>query len=101
MATTQRPWQEIATQKQQELLDSIPSEWLISADIKPSDSTLDVSTFPATSGFFTDDELAITASSATDIVKKISTGEWTAETVTLAFSKQAAVAHQLVSRPRD
>jgi len=97
MATTTKPWQEIAAEKQKLLLASIPQEWIIPSELKPSEDILDVMTFPKSSGFFTEDELAITASSASTIVDQISKGVWTAEKVTLAFSKMAAVGHQLVS----
>jgi len=102
VADSQGPgWEEIAAAKREEVNARIPPEWLIPVDLLPPPSQTKVADFVATSGFFTDSEVEITASSATDITAKIAAGTWTAEQVTRAFSKSAAVAHQLVclSRP--
>jgi len=89
-------WQEIASTKRSSLLATIPPQWLIPTELMPSDSFQNITTFPNQSGFLTPEEVQITASSASDIVHYISTHVWTAEKVTLAFCKAAAVAHQLV-----
>jgi hypothetical protein len=97
VADTQgRGWEEIAAAKREEVNSRIPSEWLVPVDLLPPPSQTRVADFVATSGFFKDSEVEITASSATDITAKIAAGTWTAEQVTRAFSKSAAVAHQLV-----
>ena len=44
------------------------------------------------------DEIEITRSHATEIVKRVAEGKWKAEDVTVAFCKRAAIAHQLVGR---
>lgn len=92
----QLSWQEIAAAKRASLQASIPSEWLIPPQLMPAEDVLDVTTFPKTSGLFTAEELHILDSGAADIYEKISKGAWTAEKVTIAFCKSAAVAHQLV-----
>jgi amidase len=89
-------WEEIAQKKRAALLHSIPNEWIIPNSIKPPDSQLDVTSFPQESGWFTLKELEITSMSATDLLKKTTTGQWSAEEVTMAFCKRASAAQQLV-----
>ena len=90
MATT---WEERAADKRNRINDSIPQEWKIQT-LPMDDSVLE---FPKKSGILSDQELAITQSSASDLVKKLAQGELTAVDVTVAFCKRAALAHQLVS----
>lgn len=93
-------WEEIAQKKRAELAYTIPNEWVIPDSIKPPESQLDVTTFPQESGWFTPKELEITAASATHILGKTTTGQWSAEEVTLAFCKRASAAQQLVGLGR-
>lgn len=90
MATT---WEERAADKRNRINDSIPQEWKIQT--LPTDDS--VFEFPKKSGILSDQELAITESSASDLVKKLAQGELKAVDVTVAFCKRAALAHQLVS----
>lgn len=92
-------WQSKAANKRQQLYNTIPSEWRIPPSIFPPSSQLDVTSFPVDSGFFTESELAITSASAATILEQIRNQEWTAIAVARAFSKRAAVAHQLVRSP--
>lgn len=92
-------WKDIAAKKRAELLDSIPEQWRIPADILPPESQLDVTTFPEKSGWFTAEELEYTNSSATVLLKRLRSGKYSSEQVTKAFCKRAAAAHQLVRRP--
>jgi len=96
-ATTDQDWTDIAAKAQTRLRNSIPSEWRIPYSKLPPDSRLDVTAFPRECGLLTESELAITESYATEIVGAVAAGEWTAEEVTRAFCKRAAVAHQVVS----
>jgi amidase len=89
-------WEEIAAGKRAALLSSIPSEWLIPANIKPPDSQRDVTGFPKESGWFTEQELEITSVSACELLEELRNGKWSSEHVTAAFCKRAAAAHQLV-----
>lgn len=89
-------WDQIGQQARARLDASIPSEWRISSDKLPPAEQTDVTDFPYKSGLFSEREIAITTSSATDIVKHIAGGEWKAEDVTRAFCKRAAITHQLV-----
>ncbi|KAJ5290310.1 uncharacterized protein N7443_010563 [Penicillium atrosanguineum] len=90
MATS---WEERAADKQNRINDSIPQEWKIQT-LPTEDSVLE---FPKKSGILSDQELAITQSSASDLVKKLAQGELKAVDVTVAFCKRAALAHQLVN----
>ncbi|KAF2160731.1 hypothetical protein M409DRAFT_28868 [Zasmidium cellare ATCC 36951] len=97
MGSTNEQWKEISAKAKQKVLDDIPSEWKIPKDKLPGDDVLDVLDVPAKSGILSQHELDITESYATDIVAKIAKGEWTAEDVTRAFCKRAAIAHQLTN----
>jgi amidase len=89
-------WEEIGNRARARLDESIPSEWRVPKDKLPPADQASVLDTPTDSGLFTEDELSITTSSATHIVHKIASGEWTAVEVIQAFCKRAAVAHQLV-----
>lgn len=101
MASTQEDWQATAAATREAREASIPAEWRIPTDEMPTGSILDVTKFPVDSGMFSDFELAITDAGAVEIVDKIKARQWTAEEVTKAFCKQAAVAHQLVRGNRS
>ncbi|PGH00912.1 hypothetical protein AJ79_08067 [Helicocarpus griseus UAMH5409] len=90
-------WEAVGAAKREELLSSIPSEWRIPAEIFPPESQNDVTSFPEKSGWFTPAELEITNSTASQILAKTTTGAWSAESVTRAFCKRAAAAHQLTN----
>nr|POE76231.1 acetamidase [Quercus suber] len=94
-------WTDIAAKAQTKTINSIPRDWRISSSKLPPDDQLDVTTFPAQSGLLSREELAITESSATDIVGNLAAGEWTAVEVTTAFCKRAAIAHQVRARELD
>jgi amidase len=98
MAGAKQDWQEVAAAKRASLLASIPSEWLIPREILPADSEFDVTAFRKTSGLFTDIEIRITEAGASSISGHIVHRIWSAEKVTLAFCKAAAIAHQLVGQ---
>jgi amidase len=89
-------WEQISAKAKQKVLDDIPSEWRTPADQLPSNDVLNVMDFPAKSGLLSQRELDITESFAVDIVAKIAKGELSAEDVTRAFCKRAAIAHELV-----
>lgn len=85
-------WEDIAADKCSRIAASIPQEWRIDTKNLP-DNVMDV---PAKCGILSDAELAITESSATDLVQQLATGKLKAVDVTLAFCKRAAVATQVV-----
>ncbi|KFG77592.1 acetamidase [Metarhizium anisopliae] len=90
-------WEQIGARKRQELLASIPKEWLIPADVLPAETEDDVTSWPETCGWFTAEELAITNASATELIPRLASGELSCEQVTRAFCKRAAAAHQLTN----
>jgi len=90
-------WESIAAAKRQALLASIPSEWRIPASEIPPETQLDVISIPRSSTLLSPQEVVITAASASQILEKVKTGQWTAATVTKAFCKRAAMAHQLTN----
>ena len=92
-----RNWQDIAKAKQASLLESIPKEWRIPADLLPPESQLDVTGFPQESGFFTDNELEYTSAKIPELLQQIHSSQWKAADVAQAFSKRAAVCHQLTN----
>ena len=94
---SQPQWQAIASQKQAERLSKIPAAWTIPNAILPPAETTFVQDFPRLSGFFTDRELTLTEATASEVVAKIASGEWTATEVTTAICKRAAVAQQLIN----
>src|SRR5690349_16315140 len=86
-------WEQVVEDKRARIAASIPAEWRIKS--KPTeDSVMD---YPKQSGIMTAEELAITESSATDLVAQLAAGKLTSVAVTTAFCKRAALAHQLVN----
>ncbi|TQV92648.1 fatty-acid amide hydrolase [Cordyceps javanica] len=90
-------WENIGARKRAFLSASIPHEWRVPAGLLPPDSQDDVTAWPATSGWFTREELDITEQTAVQLVARLASGELKSETVTRAFCKRAAAAHQLVN----
>jgi amidase len=92
-----RDWQDIAKAKQAALLDSIPKQWRIPDELMPPESQLNVTGFPKDSGFFTQDELKYTSATIPELLQKVHSGNWKTVDVIQAFSKRAAVGHQLTN----
>ncbi|KAI3336347.1 amidase [Xylariaceae sp. AK1471] len=90
-------WESISAKKRQDLLNSIPSEWRIPSDLLPPESQEDVTSFPQSSGWFTQEELDITNSTALELLPRLASGELKSEVVTRAFCKRASAAHQLTN----
>lgn len=86
-------WEEIAADKKKRIADSIPQEWRIKSE--PTD--VSVMAYPKESGIMSAEELAITESTAVDLVAQLAARKLTSVAVTTAFLKRAALAHQLVS----
>lgn len=84
----------IAASKILQRQSKIPKEWLLLANYH---GTTDFMEVPSICGILDDVECKITSNHhATDILEKLRGGEWSAEQVTVAFCKRAAIAHQLV-----
>lgn len=77
--------------------ESIQDQWLLPQEKIPPPDQFRVQDIPQSCGLLSTKDLAITASDATALVQKMSTGEWSAEEVTVAFLKRATIGHQLVS----
>lgn len=89
----------IVSQRKREQRDSrIPAEWKI--NLPPKDQ-IDVRDIPEKCGLLTPREVEITGSSndAVDLLTAIREKTYSAEEVTRAFCKRAAVAQQLVQLP--
>lgn len=73
----------------------IRDEWKISKKLSLGNNVLQV---PKTCGILDEREISITEDNdAVDLVEKIRQQEFTAEEVTVAFCKRAAIAQQLVN----
>lgn len=99
------PWQERALKKRQECAQKIPQEWKIPEQILAqfqapfAENKNDLIRAEAIrkSGILTDRELHITENyTVTELISGLADGSFTSVEVTLAYSKRAAVAQQLV-----
>lgn len=89
-------WKETAEVEKARLEASIPHEWRI-----PRTDSEDFLDLPKLAGILSEDELRITNTPAVELVKLLAAGEITSTTVTTAFCKRAAVAHQAVNCLHD
>jgi amidase len=85
-------WEEIAEDKRSRIAASIPPEWRIKS--APTEDV--VIGYPKISGIMSPEELAITESTAVDLVSKMAEGKLTSIAVTTAFCTRAALATQLL-----
>jgi amidase len=86
-------WAKVARERRQSIASKIPGEWVLQA----SQTTIHPLASDATFGaILTKQEADITRLSAIDLVDAIRTRRYTSVSVTLAFCKRAAIAHQLV-----
>ncbi|KAF5662235.1 general amidase [Fusarium heterosporum] len=90
-------WKDISDNKIEALNSSIPDEWRVPDDLLPPKDQVDVTKWPETSGWFTQDELAITSLTAAELVEKLASGSLKSEHVTKAFCKRACAAQQLTN----
>lgn len=93
MAIAKENWRSIAQKKQETRASLIREEWRLKEKYEGS-NVLDV---PSKCGVLSQRELQITSEGdAVDLVERLKDGVYTAEEVTLAFCKRAAIAQQLV-----
>jgi len=85
-------WESLAAKKRASVVDAIPPEWRLK-EVPSGDSVMSV---PKESGILSSEELNITESSATDLVRDLAAGNLTSVAVTTAFCKRAALAQQTV-----
>ncbi|EXJ88081.1 hypothetical protein A1O1_05009 [Capronia coronata CBS 617.96] len=90
-------WESKAEKARERLARSVPKKWLLEKSELPSPTRLNVMGVPEESGRLTPEEIQITNSDASGLVKRMSTGEWTAEQVTIAYLKRATIGHQLLN----
>jgi len=95
MSLRMRDYRVVAARKQTERNNKIPPQWLIDSALRNATSVLH---FPVTYGVLNEVERDITSKfDATTLLKKLKEGSWSAEQVTTAFCKRAAIAQQLVN----
>jgi amidase len=99
------PWQERAAKKRQECANKIPQEWKLSerflagfkAPLSETKNDLIRAKAIRKSGILTGKELKITEDyTVTSLISALADGSLTSLEVTLAYSKRAALAQQLV-----
>lgn len=104
-ATTTRTWQARAEEKRKRVQALIPDAWKLPTEVtqqlknplESSKTNLIELDLPRRSGILTAKELQITEGyDVGRLLKALSSGELTALEVTVAFSKRAAIAQQLV-----
>jgi amidase len=88
-------WDQVRDDKQAAREALIPAEWRLPQ--LPADTRLNVLDIPRESGLLTDTELEITETHARELIKRMVAKELTSEAVTTAFSKRAAIAHQVTN----
>jgi amidase len=88
-------WKKKGKEKADSVLALIPKEWRLQK-IPTVEEQRDV-TGPYIQQFLSKEEVAITETDAVGIVRKMTSGVWTAVEVAKAFCHRAAIAHQLVN----
>lgn len=96
-ATRKTHWQETANSKREDRDSKVPSQWRIPANQLPPPDRRFVEHWPQESGLLTPNELQVTESTASEVVRRIANRQWTSEQVTSAVCKRAAIAQQLVN----
>lgn len=90
-------WQAKAAAKRAETLAKIPSQWRLSpADLEKAAAHRDL-TGAFIRQFLDKDDVSVVSMDSVPLVNAISAGKLSALSVTTAFCKTAAVAHQIVS----
>lgn len=96
MLSEMKNYQAIAAEKRAQQWGKIPKTWRIPT--KTFHDAINVMDIPLTCGLLNETESRITSNyDATALLEKLKAGVWSVEQVTVAFSKRAAIAHQLVS----
>lgn len=104
----QSSWQDKVAQKRQSRDSQIPLDWRLSNEQLAQFSNhgkgarLLEADVPRRSGILSDAELALTEEyTASDLLRKLSTGQVSSLAVTTAFCKRATIAQQLVSNHKN
>jgi amidase len=89
-------WKDLAEQKRNAVVNSIPQKWQIQKSKLPSNNEQrDVTGY--IQQFLSKREVEITETDVIGIAKETRAGNWTAAEVAEAFCHRASLAHQLVS----
>ncbi|KAI1115109.1 putative fatty-acid amide hydrolase [Nemania sp. NC0429] len=97
MSSTTTDYKILSAEKLAQQREKIPEAWLVSPDAVRQDAT-NLMDIPTTCGILSDVECDITSNyDATALLEKLKAGTFSAEQVTVAFCKRAAIAHQLVN----
>lgn len=89
-------YHDVPARAQAGVLDAIPQRWrLSSAQLELADDA-NVIDIPRTCGILTEEQIAITEQTATELLFKLATGKLSSVEVAEAFCARAAIAHQLV-----
>ncbi|KAJ3341077.1 hypothetical protein HDU93_005709 [Gonapodya sp. JEL0774] len=95
LATSEnKNWESVRDAKLAAKKSAIPPELIISSK---SSSALAVIDFPEKSGLLSAQELLITSTDVPDLLRKLSSGEWSSLAVVQAFAKRALIADQLTN----
>ncbi|OGE47725.1 hypothetical protein PENARI_c038G07466, partial [Penicillium arizonense] len=90
-------WEIEANKCKEILANSIPKQYVAAESALPGGEELHVADFCRKSGLLSENELAITESTATDLVAKMGKGALSAEEVVIAFLKRATIGQQLLN----
>ncbi|KAJ4304626.1 hypothetical protein N0V90_000152 [Kalmusia sp. IMI 367209] len=94
MSEVLRDYRTISAEKKLQRQSKIPKEWLLPQSYHGATNFMDI---PLTCGLLSEVECDITSNfNATALLENLKGGGWSAEEVTVAFCKRAAIAHQLV-----
>ncbi|KAL9004650.1 MAG: hypothetical protein Q9188_002541 [Gyalolechia gomerana] len=95
MAANTQGWQTLGKAKLESINESLPKTWRVES-LPTNEEQQDV-TGNYIRQYLSKDEIEITEASATTIVERTSSGQWTVEAVTKAFCHRASLAHQLTN----
>lgn len=96
IAPIMKDYRTLAAEKQLQRSNKIPKHWLVPSNVLQH--AINLLEVPGTCGLLSEIECKITSKyDATAVLEKLRSGTWSAEQVTVAFCKRAAIAQQLVS----
>lgn len=88
-------WEATAAQKRSSILSSFPLDFPSIKEVPSRENLRNVLSY--IEKYLSSTERSITHSSVSEILTRTASGAWTAQAVTLAFCKRAALAHQLTN----
>ena len=96
---TNKTWQSRATEKVDETMSKIPTEWRLSnSDLEQAKQRRKL-TGAFIESFLDEEELEIVRTDSVPLVERLAYGRYNAKQVVRAFCKTAAMAHQIVGLP--